>query len=284
VTELTVAGLPLEIGPRELVTDLEAEMLAELSARTERDSGAGGDPFRLRLRNRRAGCPVAASFADDGPATISTRGGLIRLTHRAFAADLEPHRGCGRLQRDPKDGFPLEVTLRVALCSRLPFIGGLPLHGAGVVIGGSGVVFFGPSGAGKSTIAAASPYPVLSDELVVAGTDPPTLSSAGFFATESDTFGRFDLRALVELEKSVGFSMTVLTPKEAFRRLLSVTMVPASSALWSPSMSVLTALIREVPVYRMAWSPREAPWAQITSRLDLAGATTAPDETRGHRQ
>jgi hypothetical protein len=171
------------------------------------------------------------------------------------------------------------------MCSRLPLIGAIPLHSAGIIIRGAGVIFFGPSGAGKSTISAVSPYPVLSDELVVAGTHPPSLSSAGFFASGFDALGQVRLSALVELDKGEKFSMIELGRKEAFHRLLPVTMVPTSTALWDRSLAVLNDLVSDVPVFRMAWSPSSSPWTQIESHLELAGtdlgAHLSPERRKG---
>jgi len=269
MTGFTVAGIPLEVGPEHLVSDVEREILEMVADRKRTTSSPAVIPFCLRLENRRCSKPADSLKSDGGPATLTSDGGLIRLSHTAFTAEIDPLRGCGLLRRDPRDEFPLRVTLRVAMCGRLPLVGAVPLHAAGVVMEGSGVVFFGPSGAGKSTLSATSPYPVLSDELVIAGTRPPTVASAGFLVSGSSALGRHDLRALVELDKGSEFAMIELGSKEAFRRLLMVTMVPDSSALWARSMAVLTKLIHEVPVYRMAWSPADPPWERIASLVEF---------------
>jgi len=285
MTAVTVGGVPFEIGPTHVVSELEHQSLKNFSDRGSFDSVNGMKAFQLRLQDQCCSKNVDPSLDGSGPTTISTDGSVIRLRHRAFRAEIEAIEGCGCLHRDPGLRFPLEVTLRVVMCSRLPLIGAVPLHAAGIIIGGTGVIFFGPSGAGKSTISALSPYPVLSDELVVAGTHPPSLSSAGFFASGFDAPGQVRLSALVELDKGEKFSMVELGRREAFHRLLPVTMVPTSTALWDRSMAVLYDLVSNVPVFRMAWSPSSSPWTQIQSHLNVVsadiGAHLSPERREG---
>jgi hypothetical protein len=268
VTAVTVAGVPLEVGPARRVTEGEVGALADLMHCRGNQGGAAVDSFRLRLVDR-APRDRRADVEGDGPALVSTRGGLVTVSHPAFEAVLDPVGGRGVLTRDPRTVFPLRVTLRVALCSRLPLASMVPLHAAGMVLGGPGVVFFGPSGAGKTTLSKRSPYPVLSDELVVAGARPPTVADAGFFALPSTRPGRHPLVALVELDKGDELIIEQLDPVESYRRLLSAVMVPVSSRLWQAAMAVVTDLVTEVPVYRMAWSPAEPPWDGLAEIIDL---------------
>src|SRR5262249_44795999 len=105
-------------------------------------------------------------FPERGPAVVDWVEGRVRISHGAFVGEVDPIGARGRLHRSVPEAFPLEITLRMAMAARLPLLGGLPLHAAGIVIEGRALAFFGPSGAGKSTLAGLSPHPVLSDELV----------------------------------------------------------------------------------------------------------------------
>jgi hypothetical protein len=163
------------------------------------------------------------------------------------------------------------------MMARLPVIGGLPLHAAGVVVEGRGVAFFGPSGAGKSTLAATAPFPVLSDELVALAPGAPfQLVRSGFWGEggESGPAGPAPLRALVDLAKGPAFRLTRLRPAEAAGRVLASTPVPLAPPLWSRALAVVAALVGQVPVYRMEWTPAEPPWERLAGALSEATART----------
>ena len=206
-----------------------------------------------------------------GPAAIDWVDGRVRVGHARFVADLDPAGLSGDLYRAPGRGSGLEVTLRAALCSRLPLDGGLPLHAAGIVVDGQGVVFFGPSGAGKSTLAGLSPHPVLSDELVaVAPGRPFSLTATGFWGTLEggrSHAGSWPLAALVELGKGPELRFEPLGSREALVKLVGVLMVPPGPPLWNAALGILGRLVREVPVERLVWSPAEPPWDAIRARL-----------------
>lgn len=195
-----------------------------------------------------------------------------RLRHARFAAEIDAFAGTARLERRTELDFALVLTLRTALAARLPALGGLPLHAAGLVLGDAGVAFFGVSGAGKSTLAAQAPGPVLSDELVAVVPGPPYgLAASGYWGTLAGRAGAgggvAPLRALVELAKGPGFRLDRLDAREAARRLAGVTMVPPSPALWGAALAVVARLVAAVPVYRMAWSPAEPPFEALSRSL-----------------
>jgi hypothetical protein len=186
-------------------------------------------------------------------------------------AELDPVGLTGRLfRRSPRRGG-LEITLRTALCSRLPFDGGLPLHAAGVVAEGRGLVFFGPSGAGKSTLAALSPHPVLSDELVaVIAARPFALTASGFWGSRDEgrcRGGAWPLAALVHLAKGPRLSLERLGWRHALARLVEVVMVPPAPFVWAPALKVLGKMLQDIPVYRLTWAPDHSPWTEIRERL-----------------
>jgi hypothetical protein len=272
-----VGGLPIEIEPEEALIPDERKALARIS-RYGVGAGERALPFRLRLVAEPPGNSAdPVLFEDGGPAAIDWVDDRVRVSHARFLAELDPIARLGRLFRRSPGAGGLEITLRTVLCSRLPFEGGVPLHAAGIVADGRGIALFGVSGAGKSTLAGLSPHPVLSDELVAvvadhSGTGPApfALTASGFWGTgEQDRTSRkpWPLAALVELAKGVAFRLDRLEPREAIARLVRVIMVPPGPPLWSAALAVLGRLVREVPVYRMAWSPQQPPWADLLEEL-----------------
>ena len=62
-----------------------------------------------------------------------------------------------------------------------------------------------------------------------------------------------------------------MTAKDALRRLIGVTLVPASPPLWTAALDVLGRLAAAVPCYRLTWSKDEPPFealdrARLSSR------------------
>jgi hypothetical protein len=213
-------------------------------------------------------CPAAelAALPESGPAEVEAVEGGLRLGHRRFAATLDTDALRARVFRTEAAGAALEMTLRLALSARLPSLGALPLHAAALVLDGAGHVFFGPSGAGKSTLSSLAPGPVLSDEFVAVGGEPPELRSTGFWGELGEGAPaptRAPLAALVELDRGAAFRLEPLEPTLALRRLLGVLLVPPLPARWAEAMSLAAQLSRMVPVYRMQWSPEEPPWTAL---------------------
>jgi hypothetical protein len=268
--EITLAGCPLVVEPDDALQPDERAGLERLG-RSSRSSVSALDPFRLELVDALP-WPGAGldAFADGAPADVSAVGDRLRVTHRRFAAEIDPDALSGCLYRRPEHGGAVEIVLRVALAARLPSLGGLPLHAAGLVLDGRGVVFFGPSGAGKSTVSGLAPGPVLSDEFVAVTLGPPTLRSTGFWGEMDEASpppGEVPLAALVELAKGPAFRLERLAPGLALRRLLGVLMVPPHPRLWSAAMGLAGEAAKAVPVYRMEWTPDEPPWDRLRAAL-----------------
>ena len=154
--------------------------------------------------------------------------------------------------------------------ARLPLDGGLPLHAAGVVLDGRGIAFFGASGAGKTTLAATSPVPALSDELVViAPSRPFSLVRSGFWG-EGLPSGRASaapLALLVDLAKGESLALERLRPAVAAARILASVPVPHVPVLWERTLAIVAELVGATRVVRMAWSPAAPPWSAIRDWL-----------------
>ena len=204
------------------------------------------------------------------PAVQRWEGGRLLCSHRSFTAEIDPLSGSARLHRREERAYPLEAVIRTAMMARLPILGGLPLHAAGVVAYGRGVVFFGPSGAGKTTVAATSPFPVLSDELVAVTPGRPfDLVRSGFWGEgpAGARTGQAPLALLVDLAKGPALRLTSLRPSAAAGRVLASVPVPFAPPLWSRALAVVAELVGRVPVYRMEWTPAEPPWERLADLL-----------------
>jgi hypothetical protein len=272
---LVLAGCPFFVGPDSATTAVERARLEALG-RASPGRAFEAPEFRLTLVDAPP-WPGAnpADFEDNAAASVRAEGDRLRVGHRRHLAELDLDALEGRLQRLTPDGVGIEIALRVALSARLPSLGGLPLHAAGLVLDGAALAFFGPSGAGKSTLSALAPGPVLSDELVAATLRPPVLRATGFWG-EADAMRpppeEPPLAALVELAKGPGFQLERLGPDVAFRRLMGVLLVPPLPRLWTTAMALVGRAVRELPIYRMCWHPDDPPWDRLRAVLNARGA------------
>ena len=262
-------GILFAVEPDEALTG--AERLA-----VDRLDGPGSEPrerpFRIEL------VPDPPWHSDDPglfprwePAVQRWSHGRLLASHRSFTAEIDPEGAWARLHRREERAYPLEAVIRTAMMARLPIVGGLPLHAAGVVVDGRGVAFFGPSGVGKTTLAGTSPHPVLSDELVAIGPgEPPSLVRSGFWGESAGLAGlsHAPLAALVALDRGPSFTLTRLEAMEAVRALVGSLPVPLATPLWSRALSVAAHAAARIPVYRMTWALSEPPWERLAAILE----------------
>jgi hypothetical protein len=275
-------GVRFAVGPEAALFPAERAAIGRLDPDPEDDTQA---PVRVEILDT----PPWASddkalFPQWEPAVQRWSDGRLLCSHRSFTAEIDPFSGEVLLHRREERAYPLEAVIRTAMMARLPLLGGLPLHAAGVVAEGRGVAFFGASGAGKTTIAATSPSPVLSDELVaVAPGHPFDLVRSGFWGEgrEAERAGPAPLRLLVDLAKGPVLRLTRLRPAEAAGRVLASVPVPLASPLWSRALAVAAALVREVPVHRMEWTPAEPPWERLAGVLARTPPGTDRPSSRG---
>jgi hypothetical protein len=261
-------GVRFSVGPDTGLLPCEREAIARLDADR-------ADDDRPSVRIDLVEAPPWTSedpglFPRWEPAVQRWSDGRLLCSHRSFTAEIDPFAGRARLHRTEERAYPLEAVIRTTMMARLPLVGGLPLHAAGVVAGGRGVAFFGPSGAGKTTVASTSPFPVLSDELVaIVPARPFDLVRSGFWGEgkETEPAGPVTLALLVDLAKGPALNLTRLRPAEAAGRVLASTPVPLAPPLWSRALAVAAELVREVPVYRMEWAPDEPPWEVLAGVL-----------------
>jgi hypothetical protein len=269
--KFSAGGVAFSAGPDERLLPSEREALLRL------DAAAPGPtaPFEIELVEEPPWTSDdPALFPQWEPAVARFVEGKLLASHRSFTAEIEPFAGTGRLQRREPRAYPLETVVRLSMMARLPLVGGLPLHAAGVVLAGRGIAFFGPSGAGKTTLAATCPATVLSDELVaVAPGRPFALVRSGFWgeARPRPQGGAAPLALLVDLAKGPAFHAERLGPARGAGRVLASVPVPHVPEIWHRTLAVVAELVSRVPVIRMAWSPASPPWAELQDWLDRLG-------------
>jgi hypothetical protein len=268
-------GVRFRVGPEPALLPTERQAVERLDP--DEDDGAQA-PVHIELVDAPPWTSAdPALFPQWEPAVQRWAGDRLLCSHRSFTAEIDPFARRAVLFRREQRAYPLEAVIRTAMMARLPLVGGLPFHAAGVVVRGQGVVFFGPSGAGKTTVASTSPHPVLSDELVAVNSASPfDLVRSGFWGEgrESGRAGPAPLALLVDLAKGPAFELTRLRPAEAVGRVLASAPVPLAPPLWSRALAVAAELVKRVPVYRMEWTPAEPPWERLAAALAEAAART----------
>jgi hypothetical protein len=118
---------------------------------------------------------------------------------------------------------------------------------------------------------------VLSDELVaVIPGRPFDLVRSGFWGggREGRRAGEAPLALLVDLAKGPALRLTPVRPAEAAGRVLASVPVPLVPPFISRALAVVADLVRQVPVYRMEWTPTEPPWERLGEMLAEATPRT----------
>lgn len=269
----SLAGLPFEVGPWHRLHAAEMAWLERLATESSGAEPARAKTFHLDIvESPPWSSDDPALFPNDRPARIEAHGSRVNISRSDFVAELDPDAACGVLHRTDPGIAALQVALKTALASRLPFEGGLPLHAAATTFGDDALVFFGPSGAGKSTLASTSPHPVFSDELVAV-----VHEDGGFRVRATGFWGTLDrdgapreshrLAALFELGKGERLDLKPLDAESALRRLLGAVLVPPVVQVWQRGLSVLNDLVGSVPAFRLDWSLDEPPWKELSLKI-----------------
>ncbi len=176
---------------------------------------------------------------------------------------------------------PSEKRIHSALVRVLSFIlmqvlprqgAGLLVHGAGILFGTDGHLFFGASGRGKSTVArlARGIGRVLTDEnvLILRHESDFHLHSTPFWglstpAADIQEIGRANapLKALYALEHSDSFELELLSKSRSTMALLTSEKVATernlSASAW---LQMVGEIVAEVPVYRLGFRPTPELW------------------------
>lgn len=275
-----LAGLPVEVGPDGRLSPAQKLALEQIESAPLLPGGVdrvlpGAAAIRLASEPPWAGS-LGISPAGEPPA-VTCDGEQVRIGSQGFRAVVSPADGTADLYAATGVGHSVETVMRVLLSCRLPRLGGLPLHAAAIAMGTVGAVFYGVSGAGKSTLSGCAPFPVLSDEAVVAMPFDGRweVSSSGFWGTldrSTAPRGYLPLAGLFELHQDTSTRIERLPARRAFVSLLRVVTIPDSPPLWSAAVDALRRLVESVPVYSFGWTPAIPPWGAIREAIGLPSA------------
>ncbi len=273
---LVALETPDSPGPGTPLSAAESRFLEELPRVP--DSSSRRSDFRLGLVPEPP-TPLSPSvpgqksldeLVESDPAVVRFGPSDMGIRHRRYCAELDFAARRGFLYRRDDDSRALRIVLRIAMTAVLPFANGLPIHGAGMVVDGRSLVFFGRSEAGKTTVSRASPWPVVSDEMVAIAGDPPSLRATGYLrwpGPDTEPLLPAPLAALVELAKGPETVIERLSRPEGLRRLMHHLWVPPVPLLQREALVVAARLVETVPVYRMAWNPARPPFREIEEQV-----------------
>jgi hypothetical protein len=220
------------------------------------------------------------ALADGGIDSIEHTGAVTRFQVAAYAGsiDLDNQQAFVSTPNEARAASAIERVLSYVCMQMLPRQHhALWLHASGVVLDGSGYVFFGPSGAGKTTLArlARDRAEILSDENVIVrcGEDGPQLISTPFWghSTPVELIRRMrrtvPLRALFALRHTPDFQLHTLSAAEAVVALLLTEKVATervdSATAW---LDTARQLVQQAPVYELSFAPTLEVWSFLEQR------------------
>jgi len=195
-----------------------------------------------------------------------------RFVYDTFVADVTPAADRAEVicLRSP---YAVDSFLRTLISLYLPQHEGVMLHASAVRQAGRGYVFAGRSGAGKSTVARllSDIAEVLSDELVAV-----RRMSEGWQVFGTPFWGDFvraganlhaSLQGIYLLQHAGQHYLEKLSRREALTAILQCSLQFAEGtqvAEWM--LNVVSALVRDVPIYRLHLLPDTGFWELITNR------------------
>jgi hypothetical protein len=196
------------------------------------------------------------------PPASTTRGATIDVGTAAFHIALDAGARRARVEA-PLHRAAVDVLLRHALPLLLA-PDGLVLHGALLADGGAAWICCGPSGCGKSTLAGLLAERAYCDELC------GVRRETGAWKAWSLPYwhGRpaaVALRGLYLLRHGAQHRRLRLRPAEALRRLLREVRWPLLGEAAGAALANLAALVREVPVWELAFLPQADVWDTIAA-------------------
>jgi hypothetical protein len=245
----------------------ELEFLAQFGHAPERER-----LFTIHvLASSNASTTETGTWVDATTCRTAWMDGHLLLDHEYFSIRIDTASRIASIRRSKNGWLALYYALRAGLGVFLPPIGALPIHGCGVLEPNGSLVFFGRSGAGKTTLASTSPYPLLSDELLIVERDGSlwTVQASGFWGggrvEGNPASGKHPIRAMFRLDQTPRFSLRRLTPAEASRELVGTILVPPQGDLWAQTLALLDSLSATAPIYRMGWALGDPPWNHLAS-------------------
>lgn len=229
---------------------------------------ASGDEPQLVAQVRLAP-PTAQPIPPDKGAVLHN--GNVEFTAPGYRGFIDGARGTGELVLQSAQPLEdLDYFVRVAYAVLAFKQGGLLFHGAGIVRGGQGFLFFGRSGSGKTTVARLSPHDtVLNDDLVVLmpSDDDWTMWSTPFSnPTQVQPSGAHSapLGCLLRLVQAREVWAEPLRPALALAEVVaSVPVLSLDATQNARLLAVCGALLRTVPAYRLHFLPDTSFWPVV---------------------
>ena len=163
--------------------------------------------------------------------------------------------------RGPRDTAPVDGLLRALVPELLR--DGVVFHGCGLADGGRGYLCCGRPGSGKSTIGALFPGRRLSDELAAVCLEEgrPVLRALPFWRGRA---GSAPLRAVHVIRHGRHHERRRLEPPDALRALRPHVSWPVRcEQAVGRTFAALAAIVSAVPVFDLAFAPREDVWGEI---------------------
>lgn len=190
------------------------------------------------------------------------RGFTARTDTTSADVDLAARRAS---LRGPRAMYPLDNLLR----HLLPALGeqGALVHGATIARDHRGVLACGPSGAGKSTLASLVGEHALCDELSAVHDSGGgyQLSSLPFWQARP---GCVELAAVVVLQHGREHRLASLSKADALRKLSQQVLWPVELPdAMERALGQVSALVEDVPVLELAFSPDPSVWDFITEQV-----------------
>jgi hypothetical protein len=200
---------------------------------------------------------------------VRFRSGCWLIERGDLRAEWDPASGRGWIQQSANP-YSIDTALRIVHSLILARQGGLLVHAASAVRNGKAFLFAGVSGAGKTTISRLAPSDVtlLTDEISYLRRNGHGYIAHGTpFAGELAKVGEnveAPLSALFLLHQAPENKVERVGDGEAARALLENVLFFANDAeLVNHVFESACDLVRQVPVYRLAFVPDESVWELI---------------------
>jgi hypothetical protein len=248
-----IAGVPFQFSGEEHLSVRERAFLETLNS-SPRSAAA---PFHISVRTLTT-YPVEEQLATEWNENVLT------IRHPHFLAVIDTSRAIAVLERPREvgvEGEALVFVIKMILAAYLPMIGVLPLHSGSIVFGDRAVAFFGPSGAGKTTLCESSPFPVLSDELIVI--DSGRIRASGIWGrlrVATPDSAMYEVAGIVRISQGDSFRIEPLTPADSLRYMMESLIGPFSPEQLRRLIGLAGTLAATTPGYELTWSLPHPDW------------------------
>jgi hypothetical protein len=256
------AGIPICIaGLSILLTGENASLMEMIHHRYRLYSATGDHLHTLRLQ-------IVEPYFGSPEEKITISDIRLKITNQTYEGIIDFKRGASTLTLNGKHALDdLEYFLRIVYAYLGFESGGFLIHSAGVVREGRSYLFFGPSGCGKSTVASHSTHDhILNDDLVMLlpGNEHWNAFSTPFWNQGNGKDSQpasGPLAGMYRLIKDRQNFLERISTGEALADLIaSIPVLSRSSTLAAGLLQRCSALLTQVPVYRLHFTPNDTFW------------------------